>query len=284
MERGLIALDIDGTITTQLLSMPPRVAAFLESIDHAQWQVIFLTGRTFNFAHKVLHGIKFPYYIGVQNGALTLKMPERSIIQKNYLTGSVLSEMEIICREYNTDFVIYSGFENEDRVYYRTQYFTPEQLNYMMTRSKAFKEEWIQVESFHDLTFDEYASLKCFGDHALAQKLAQEIENKLGLHVPLIKDPFQAGRYIAQATHPEVTKGAAVRDIHERLLIEGPIIVAGDDYNDLSLFEEGTIKIAMGNSPQVLLDKATIIAPTAAQEGIIVGLTKAIKIAKEGAT
>lgn len=283
MERGLIALDIDGTLTTQLLSMPPRVASFLEKIDHEQWQVIFLTGRTFQFAYEVLQVLKFPYYIGVQNGALTLKMPERSIIQKNYIYGSVLSEMDVICQKHGTDYVIYSGFDNNDKVYYRTTHFTPEQIRYMLTRSKAFKENWIEVESYRDLPIDEYASLKCFGNRELAEALAHEIEEKLHLHAPLIKDPFHPQRFIAQATHPEVTKGAAVRDIHERLLIDGPIIVAGDDLNDLTLFDEGTIKIAMGNSPKPLLDKATFVAPPAAQEGIIAGLTKAIKMAEEGA-
>lgn len=282
MERGLIALDIDGTLTTQLLSMPPRVAAFLENIDHAQWQVIFLTGRTFHFAYQVLHVLKFPYYIGVQNGALTLKMPERSIIQKRYLTSLVFPEMDRICRKHNTDFVVFSGYENNDRVYYRTTYFSPEHIRYMMTRSKAFKEEWIKVESYQDIPIDEYASLKCFGDQHLARELAHEIE-AIGLHAPVIKDPFQPGHYITQATHSAVTKGAAVKDIREQLNIDGPTIVAGDDLNDMTLFEEGAIKIAMGNSPQQLLEKATIVAPPAAQEGIIAGLTKAIKMAEEGA-
>lgn len=281
MERGLIALDIDGTITTQLLSMPPRVASFLESINHDQWQVIFLTGRTFHFAYQVLQVLKFPYFIGVQNGAITLEMPKREVVQKNYLTSSVLSEMNEICHSRQTDYVIYSGYLNDDIVYYRNTYFSPEQIRYMMTRSKAFRENWIEVESYESLPVHEFASLKCFGDHALAVELSHEIENKLGLHAPLIRDPFEANRYIAQATHAHVTKGAAVRDMRERLMLEGPVIVAGDDYNDLSLFEAGDIKVAMGNSPKALLDQATIVAPPASQEGIIEGLTKAIKLARE---
>lgn len=283
MERGLIALDIDGTITTQLLSMPPRVASFLENIDHDQWQVIFLTGRGFNFAYQVLQVLKFPYFIGVQNGAITLEMPKREVVQKRYLTASVFGQMNEICHSRQTDYVIYSGYLNEDKVYYRKTYFSPEQIRYMMTRSKAFKENWIEVEDYEALPVHEYASLKCFGDHVLATELSQEIENKIGLHAPLIKDPFEANRYIAQATHAEVTKGVAVRDMRERLMLDGPVIVAGDDFNDLSLFEVGDIKVAMGNAPKVLLDQATIVAPPASQEGIIVGLTQAIRLAGEGA-
>jgi len=283
MERGLIALDIDGTITTQLLSMPPRVASFLEkNIDHDQWQVIFLTGRTFNFAFQVLQVLKFPYFIGVQNGAITLEMPKREVVQKNYLSASVFPEMDDICHRRQTDYVIYSGYLNDDKVYYRKTHFSPEQIRYMMTRSKAFKENWIEVESYESLPVHEYASLKCFGDHALAAELSHEIETKLGLHAPLIKDPFEANRYIAQATHAHVTKGAVVRDMRERLMLDGPSIVAGDDFNDLSLFEAGNIKVAMGNSPKALLDHATIVAPPASQEGIIIGLTQAIKLARDG--
>lgn len=281
MERGLIALDVDGTITTQLLSMPVKVANFLKKIDHTQWQVVFVTGRTFNFAQKVLHVIDFPYYIGVQNGAAVLEMPYKDLISKKYLTSDVLPKVEEVCRKYGNDFVVYSGYENEDIVYYRTDYFTSDQLHYMLTRGAAFKEKWVKVESYHDLPIIEFPSVKTFASHEKAALIAHELEKNFNLHAPMIRDPFDHRTYIAQATHPDVTKGLTVNELRQIINPQGIVIAAGDDNNDLMLFEAADIKVAMANSPKELLDKATIVAPPASVDGIIEGLTKAMEMAKD---
>ncbi len=275
--KGLIALDVDGTLTNELLSMPARVARYLESLAADGWQLVFITGRTFQFAHEVLKIISAPYYVAVQNGAITIEMPSRKILSRKYLEASLLPELNRICHAKHTDYVIYSGFEYDDLVFYRTSYFTKSQLEYMYARTMAFRELWREVSSYDNIGITAFPSIKCFGDYDLAKSLGDEMEQRLGLHAPLIKDPFQAKRFVAQATHPEVTKGQALRDLCKVLSEVDLVIAAGDDHNDLSLFDAAHIKIAMADAPEELLDKADIVAPPALEEGIIAGLEMALK-------
>lgn len=123
----------------------------------------------------------------------------------------------------------------------------------------------------------EFPSLKCFGFHSSAVDLARKIETQLGLHVPLIRDPFDESYYVVQATHPQISKGQALKDFVQLNKNGGKIIAAGDDYNDRSMFAVADIAVVMATAPQEMLMEADIIAPPASEEGIIVGLEAAIK-------
>jgi len=275
--KGLIALDIDGTITTDMRPIPSYVVQYLTELNQQGWLFVFITGRTFDFGFSVLKELPFSYFYAVQNGAILLSMPNRIILNKKYLNVSVIPPMAKICQNAPTDFVIYAGYEFNNQCFYRKNHFSDELLKYLAERCKAYGEEWVSIESFDQLPMKEFPSMKCFGKLEQAQYVAQAIENELALHVPIIKDPFSNEYYVVQATHSEVSKGYALKDLVTRLGYQGNIIAAGDDLNDISMFDEAHIKIAMENAPEELKARATIIAPPASLAGIVEGLKQAIR-------
>lgn len=275
--KGVIALDIDGTVTSQTDDIPHDVIAYFYQLHQAGWLFVFITGRPFQWSIRSLHSLPFPYLLSVQNGALLLDMPQEKIIARHYLSTKLLSPMQAICLREHTDFVIYAGFEHQDQCYYRPQCLPPSLLNYLLKRTARLEEKWRAIGSFNELTFDHFAAIKCFAKEKEAFRLSSEIEKQLGLHAPPIRDPFSPEYFVVQATHPRATKGGALRDYITVSQLTGPIIAAGDDHNDVSLLKQATIKIAMANAPKALLEMADIIAPVASQKGIIQGLSKALE-------
>lgn len=274
--NGIIALDIDGTVTAEAHAIPAEVVSFLEQLQKENWAFLFITGRTFKWAYSSLEALKMPYYLAVQNGAILLKMPEREIVKSCYLNASLIPQMSEICHGLNTDFIIYSGYENQDICYYRPNSFSMDHLNYLKARTAALKENWQEVENFDLLGIEAVASLKFIEKESLIKKIIQEIEQKLHLHIPLNRDPFNEQYFVAQATHSDATKGNALKAFSKMFEYRGPIIAAGDDYNDVSMLEQADIKIVMGNAPGPLLLMADIIAPPVSKMGIINGLQHAI--------
>ena len=173
--RGIIALDIDGTIVVGLKPISEDVIKYLLSLYNQGWVFIFVTGRNFQWSQQVLNPLPFPYYMALQNGALIMEWPNCHILSKKYLNADIFPIMESICQEEPTDYVIFSGFEFEDRCYYRPDKFQPKLLEYVMQRKTALKEEWIEVPSFDVLSqrgIVEFASIKCFGDEASIGRIA----------------------------------------------------------------------------------------------------------------
>ena len=185
--KGIIGLDIDGTITAELNSMPREVAAYLKGVSEEGWKLIFITGRSFQWSHRILSLLDFPYYVGVQNGAIIVEMPSKRIISKKYLDKSIFPAMESICKDEPTDFVIYAGMEHNDLSFYRPKYFSDQLLEFLERRIKASNDDWRPLESYESLEINEFPSIKSFGVQQSAQRIADKIEKQLGLHVPLIR-------------------------------------------------------------------------------------------------
>lgn len=275
--KGIIALDIDGTVTAQAHELDSHVIDTLSQLSKEGWRIIFITGRPFQWGELTLRPLPFSYAMAVQNGALLLEMPSRNILIRKYLTQDVLPKMKKISQSYETDFVVYSGLENDDWCYYCPQFLPPPVLSYGLERAAFLGEKWQPLATFFDLPVSRFTSIKFFAKDKRAFMLSQTIETELRLHAPPNRDPFNPDYFVIQATHAEATKGHILKEFMQTMQVTGPVIAAGDDHNDCSMLKVATIKIVMANAPPDLLAMADVVAPPATQQGIIQGLHEAIQ-------
>jgi HAD superfamily hydrolase (TIGR01484 family) len=280
--KGYIALDIDGTITSETHEVDQEVADAFFDLFRDGWKFIFITGRPFHWGYRTLHLLPFPYALAVQNGALLLQMPEKVILRRSYLTCDILPHLEEVSAKEQTDFVIYAGLELDDACFFRPGCLPPSILSYVMKRKNALMESYQSVDTFTNLSLPYFSSVKFFADREQAMRLGDDLEKQLGLHAPCNRDPFDSNYFVVQGTHADATKGGALRNF---IKFEGgtsPIIAAGDDFNDVSMLREAHVKIVMENAPHDVLKMADIIAPHASRNGIIQGLLEAVHLVKRG--
>lgn len=276
--KGMIALDIDGTITAEHKDLDPEVIQFFNHLAGEGWVFVFITGRTFHWGYEVLGKLAFPYYFAVHNGATILSMPSGEVVTKKHLNSSCLEGLDDIFDGKKSDYIIYTENEIGTLCYYRPKRMPLSLQKYLGERVKVFNEEWIPLESYADLPITEFSAVKYFGLKDEADLMAKEFE-RLDLHAPVIKDPFNTDYYIIQATHSEVSKGHALRYLKSMLhLPEGNIIAAGDDNNDMSMLASADIRVVMATAPEYLLKEAHVIAPSARVKGIITGLKSALTL------
>lgn len=274
--KGIIALDIDGTITEEFHTVPREVSAYLHSLAVSGWTLAFITGRPYKWGSATLKSFSFPYILAVQNGAIVLEMPSKKILSKKYLSKSITTVMDEICSNEPTDYIIYAGYESGDVCYYRPSRFSAKLSDYLKKRIVALEEIYHAVPSYSQLSLDTFPSVKCFGCPEDAARIAKKMDKALGLHVDPVRDPYDNNFMVAQATHAEATKGRAIKGIKNLFDRSPPVIAAGNDYNDVSMFSVCDIKVVMGNAPADLLEMADIVAPPVSEMGIIAGLQKAI--------
>lgn len=273
MKKEIIALDIDGTLTSDLHSLPREVEQYLKKISEGGTDVVLITGRCFSLAYPPLKDWDFSYQLAVHNGAVILQMPEKRIISKQYIDSSVISVLDEIVQTEETDFGLYTGIENQDVCYFRPERFSENLREYVRMRAKICRENWHEVESFEGLPLHCLTAIKFFGDQASALRIQRQVEEKLDLHIPVIRDPIDESVYIAQATHPQVDKGTAVDRVKNGQ--DSFVIAAGDDLNDLPMLEKADVKIVMESAPASLKEIADLIAKPAKNHGIIEAIDNA---------
>ncbi len=114
---------------------------------------------------------------------------------------------------------------------------------------------------------------KYFSTKEQAHRIAEKIRKIDQFNVVVITDPYRIGYHVAHISQKEASKARALGHFMEK---DGPLIVAGDDYNDVDMVKMGDVKIVMENAPQELHSLADILAPPAKEQGIIPALEEAI--------
>ncbi len=267
-QKGWIALDIDGTITLDKYSVPEPVTAYLRELSHSGWRIAMATGRSCAFASLALSKFDFPYVFLPQNGSVGLEMPGKKPLFKKYLSAKAIPAVEEAFDGFDSDFVVYAGYEKGDFCYWRPQRLSSEEFLYANEIQKREKENWQAVENFDALT-GTYPLIKCFGPPPRMTKLSEKLKKTGLFQVTQIKDPFHESFMILLVTDASVSKGSALNEVFQILGRGNRVIAAGDDENDISLLEAADVKIAMSHAPLILQEKADLIAPPTQDLGII---------------
>ncbi len=275
--KGTLALDIDGTVTTNHRSVPPEIVECLEGYAKEGWDIMFTTGRPFFHCVQLFQRLNFTYYIAPQNGAALVEMPNRKVIHKRYLSKDIIAPLDKVFDTEHTDYVIYSGLENHDSVYVRMDRISPHMRQYLIARTREYSEDWHAITSYDLIAPPEFASVKCFCRADDAERIAQRLESEVNLHAPVIADPFDSSYRLIQGTHSTVNKGQVVRDLQKYRNTEAlPVIAAGDDNNDRPLLKVADVAIAMETASDDLLALADIRAASAEKLGLIDALKEAV--------
>ena len=104
--KGIIALDIDGTITSSKDALEPEVGRYLNQLTAEGWRIIFITGRTYSFAKPILVDIEGDFFVAVQNGAALYEMPQEKCVKKNDLSTELLGRLEPLFQNEGTGFLV----------------------------------------------------------------------------------------------------------------------------------------------------------------------------------
>lgn len=279
---GLIASDIDNTLTDKHLIIPEKVCGILSRLHSEGWQMIFLTGRSFTFAYYSVGKLTFPYFVGVQNGAELIQMPEGKVLSQCFLSKEVLMDLDEIYQDEKEDFIIYAGYERGDFGYYRPKRFSPKFREYLEKIQRLHgKESWIEIEDFSKVQ-STFPLIRCIGARDDMERVKEKLLRKRELNVILMGDVVEPSLSILLITHKDADKGKVLRELCKQQSLEHlPIITAGDSYNDIGLLQEGDVRIAMETGPPELKQLATIIAKPAEECGIIAALEVAVKRCQE---
>ena len=275
-----IALDIDGTITDIDHFIPDSVALYFQQLYREGWQFVFITGRIFSFALMTLNKLTFPYLLALQNGAELLDMPGKQCIHRSYLNFSIIPLLDELYKEQEDDFLIYVGYDKGDYAYFRPDRFTAKMLAYLKKLERVSAKPWKAVNSFEQCGKIQFPLIKCIGSRDVLELLDQQLQPlkvSQKIKTTIICDPISQYFYFALITCKDADKGKAIQKFMEHFSLKRPLITAGDDYNDIPLFQQGDVCIAMDGSPEPLQNLAHIIAPPAHKKGIIEGLQNAIK-------
>lgn len=288
--QGLIISDIDGTISFSGAPIEDSLIEYLSSLSDKGWGIIFATGRTKDWACHSLERCRFSHYVAVFNGASMWKrIPPHGktdlFIEEKIYSHSVSKDCleQIYSLTLPSEFgsLIYEGGEHE-RIFSSKRWLDPTIFDHVMRRKERQKEEWIWIDSIHDLptNLSSVSSIRFFaleGDEKL-QKLEAElstIADKAGLALPCMRDSFNPKIRIIQVTHQAATKAAPIIALKGENVI--PVIAIGDDYNDRPMLEIADYSIGIAGIEPSLASLCDGITEEANSGAVMNAIARAIE-------
>jgi len=171
------------------------------------------------------------------------------------------------------------GHEKGDGCYYRPDQFSEGFRGYFEELQKLSPGPWCPIRSFEEVdASSQFPLAKYLGSLPCLCSLQEKLRSLDSVQVSLIQNPPNPFCSLLLITHREAHKGAIVEYLKEEGLISSPVIVAGNDFNDLPLLRAGEVKISMEDAPEELRAAADILAPSSLEKGIIPALEKAIRM------
>lgn len=258
MKKGyLIAIDLDGTLIQGFDNYDRKSFELLKEIAKENY-VVIATGRPLRSSKFYYDLLDLNTPIVNYNGALVHHPKD-----KNFKKSMISVNKEIVQKILNDNINVIDNIfcEVEDDIFL---YKEDEKINPYLHLDGGI----LHVGNFKDTLTSNPNGAIVFSKKNTEKILEDYIKNtfKGTLKIRFWEDPVCV---VSEIYNPLTTKGNGIKKIMEYYNIPfEKTISIGDGHNDIELFEQTNIRVAMGNSHPQLLEYATYVTKSVKESGV----------------
>lgn len=268
----MIAIDLDGTLLTDELTISPNTITTIQKAVRMGTVVTIATGRMFSSAKLIAEQLGIHAPLITYQGAMIRVAGEAEALYERSVSPAISQKLIEIAREKNIhlqvyqDDILYGAVETDKLVAYADAVQVPYTIEPDLTR--------LATKGFTKLLF--------IDEPDVLDPLQKELQLLFGESAYIAKSK----KTYLEVTHPEANKGSALLFLANELGIDrSEIIGIGDNHNDSELLKAAGFGIAMGNAVQKVKDIADYTSFSNNDEGVLHAIEKFIlEPANAGAT
>jgi Cof subfamily protein (haloacid dehalogenase superfamily) len=236
---SLVLADVDGTLVTAEKVLTSRARAAVKALQVAGIDFAITSGRPPRGMSMLIDPLALRTPVAGFNGGILVK-PDMTILEQHVLAGDVAHRaLDVILRN-GMDAWVYSG------------------KDWLVRNPHAphvAREEWTVkfaptvVGNFDQVMDSVVKFVGVSDDHELVARCEKDAQQALGTGASAARSQ----PYYLDITHPDANKGAVVKTLSKLLSVPiDEIATIGDMPNDVQMFRNSGLGIAMGNaSPDV---------------------------------
>lgn len=266
----ILALDIDGTLTTSNKDITPETVRAIKNLQEKGIHVLIASGRSeYGVRHivKELDFEKYGSYVMAFNGGRLINCATGQVMYNNILALSYLEEIYDIAREYGLGII---GYEGDCLV-------SGNGIDkYQEYDAEACRMKLVEVEDFP--TYFKTPFNKCLlsGEPDRIKEVFPGIKGKLEGRLSV----FTSEEFFIEVLPHGVHKAAALANLAGKLGCGAEeVVCCGDGMNDLTMIEYAGLGIAMDNACDEVKGKANYITSSNDDNGVLKVIEKFFGIA-----
>ena len=253
---SLMISDVDGTLVTKEKALTADALEAVRSLRAAGILFTIVSSRPPRGLGKLLPALDLDLPFGGFNGGAVLDPKTLAVLERQSLSQAAARETLDFFAARGVSAWVFSGVEwlllDPDGPYVEHE---RETLGF----------EPRTVDAFDDAALAEVGKIVgASEDLAGLAQLEAELQGRLEGTASVLRSQ----RYYLDVTHPDATKGNFLRALSRRLSIPAAeIAVIGDMANDVSMFREAGLSIAMGNAAEAVREAADVVTASNMEEG-----------------
>jgi Cof subfamily protein (haloacid dehalogenase superfamily) len=259
----LVVADVDGTLVTPDKIVTSRAYAVVRTVIDAGIAFTITSGRPPLGMKMLIDELSLEDPIAAFNGGLIVR-PDLSVIREHLVSAEVVQSVIDTLTKHKLDVWIYS-----DNDWYVTSRHGPH----------VDREEWTvafppTVVPTYDRLLDRVVKIVGVSDDDKTMTLCvTEVQQQFGSLVSAaLSQP-----YYLDVTHPKANKGEVVSALSALLAIPtAQIATIGDMPNDMRMFQQSGVSIAMGNASPEVQRSATFVTTSNTEEGFALAMERFI--------
>lgn len=256
----LLLADVDGTLVTQEKILTDAAVAAVRDLRAAGIRFAITSGRPPRGMAMITGPLAIDTPVAGFNGGVFVKpdlsKPELDVIEQRSIDPDAAKEAVKLIRELGLDAWLYTGTDWQ---------ITKADAPHVKREAWTVKFEPRVVDDFSEADLGQ--AVKIVGvsdDKPLVEKAEGAVRKALGERVSAARSQ----PYYLDVTHPQANKGAVVHALSKMLDIPTDAIATiGDMPNDVLMFTEGGMSIAMGNAGEEVKQQATATTASNEEEG-----------------
>lgn len=259
MDKKVLVLDIDGTLTNAKKEITPRTKRAIFDMQKKGHKIVLASGRPTAGVWPIAEKLKLSEYGGYIlsfNGAKVIQCQTKEIISQNVIPKELIPDIYQAAVIQHTGLISYSE---------RTILAATEIDEYIRLEAKINHMEIENVENF--IEYISFPITKCLmtgpGEHmeVVEQRLKKQFEGKLSI--------YRSEPFFLEIMPMNVDKAFALETLSKYLnLTREHFISCGDGFNDVTMIEFAGLGVAMENAQEKVKKAADYITKSNEEDGV----------------
>lgn len=250
MERKLLALDLDGTLTNSKKEITPRTKKAIHTIQKMGHMVVLASGRPTPGVAAVAEALQMEQYGGFMlsyNGGIGIDCRSGEILYQRTMPKEVVPELFAMAKDLDIGMMTYQHGE----------IVSGQKVDDYMRLEAAIN--GLEIVAYDDPAAQVKTAVnKCLG--TAAPEVAAEIERKFA---EVFGDRIDIGRsepFFIELLPKGVNKASSLEKFRTLFGFERENIIAcGDGFNDQSMIQYAGLGVAMANAQEVVKKSADYV-------------------------
>jgi len=262
---SLLLADVDGTLVTAEKVLTARAVAAVNALHTAGIGFAITSGRPPRGMAMLIDPLALRTPIAGFNGGIVVK-PDMTVLAEHVLAADVATRALEIILHHGMDAWVYSGKDWLVR--------DPEAAH-------VAREQWTVkfaptvVKDFKDVLASAVKIVGVSDDHDLVARCEKDAQDALGTRASAARSQ----PYYLDVTHPDANKGTVVTTLSKLLSVPArEIATIGDMPNDVLMFRNSGLSIAMGNASPEVQAQADLVTDSYDDEGFAKAIERFVLI------